>query len=102
MSKSGQSVAITRETAARVAKWLVEKGRPDEAVALRSAWAANGPNDKEGQQLLAEALRVDPSSRIAQMAFERMEGMTGEHAELDAALARFDAAELGRLEADLR
>ena len=102
MSKSGQSVSNSREAATRVAKWLVEKGRPDEAVILLSAWAASGPNDKEGQQLLAEALRVDPSARVAQMAFERMEGMTGEHADLDAAIARYDVAELTRLETELR
>ena len=68
-----------------MAQWLVEKGRPDEAVALLSAWAAKGANDSEGQQLLADALRIDPSSRVAQMAFERMEGMSGDHADLDAA-----------------
>ena len=89
-----------RETAASVAKWLVEKGRPDEAVTLLSAWAAAGPNDSDGQQLLADALRIDPSARIAQMAFERMEGVEGDHTDLEAAIQRFGADELARLERD--
>ena len=91
-----------RAAAASVAQWLVEKNRPDDAVVLLSAWAAAGPNDSEGQQLLADALRIDPSASIAQMAFERMEGMEGEHSELDAAIARFNADELARLEAEMR
>jgi len=81
---------------------LVEKGRPDEAVSLLSAWAAKGANDSEGQHLLAEALRIDPSSRVAQMAFERMEGMSGEHADLDAAISTYSEAELKKLEGEMR
>jgi pSer/pThr/pTyr-binding forkhead associated (FHA) protein len=96
------SIGEIRGAALRVSKWLVDRGRPDEAVALLSAWAANGPNDGEGQQLLAEALRVDPAARIAQMAFERMEGVTGDHAELDGALTRFDPQTVARLEAEMR
>ncbi len=91
-----------RAVALRVAKWLVEKGRPDESVALLAAWAANGPNDAEGQGLLAEALRVDPSARIAQLAFERMEGVPGDHAELDATIARYAAPELAKLETEMK
>jgi hypothetical protein len=90
-----------RALALKVAKWLVEKSRPDEAVALLAAWAASGANDAEGQALLAEALRVDPASRFAQMAFERMEGVAGEHAELDAAIERAPA-ELTKLEAEMK
>ncbi len=96
------SIAETRNAALRVSKWLVDRGQPDEAVALLSAWAANGPNDGEGQQLLAEALRVDPGARIAQMAFERMEGVAGDHAELDNALGRYDQQTVARLEAEMR
>lgn len=84
-----QDVAAVRATALRVAKWLVDKSRPDEAVALLSAWAANGPNDAEGQQLLAEALRIDPSARTAQMAFERMEGIASDQSALEQAIAHF-------------
>jgi hypothetical protein len=91
-----------RATALRVAKWLVEKDRPDEAVGLLAAWAAAGPNDAEGQGLLAEALRVDPAARIAQMAFERMEGVPGEHGELDAHIKHYSADELKKLEAEMK
>ncbi len=71
-------------------------------MTLLAAWAANGPNDSEGQQLLAEALRIDPSARVAQMAFERMEGVEGDHSELIAAIQRFLPDELARLEAEMR
>jgi hypothetical protein len=91
-----------RAVALRVAKWLIEKGRPDEGVALLAAWAANGPNDSEGQELLAEALRVDPSSRLSQMAFERMERVAGDHADLDAAIQRYAEPELAKLEAEMK
>jgi hypothetical protein len=94
-------VSESRGVAARVARLLVQKDRPDEAVALLSAWAARGPNDTAGQGLLAEALRINPAAKAAQQAFERMEGITGTHAELDAAIERFDAAELERLQKSL-
>ncbi len=95
------SLTQQREAAARVAHWLVDKGRSDEAVALLCAWAAT-VNDSEGQQLLAEALRIDPSAKIAQMAFERMEGVSSDQAELDRAIALYHAEELARLEAELK
>ncbi len=91
-----------RAQAARVAKWLVDKNRPDEAVMLLSAWAAAGPNDSEGQQLLAEALRIDPSAHVAQLAFEHMEGVEGDHSELFAAAERFGKEVLDRLDAEMR
>lgn len=95
-------VSTQRATAGRVAKWLVEKERPDEAVGLLCAWAVLGPNDAEGQVLLADALRIDPSVRVAQMAFERMEGIAGDHAELEAVMQQFGPAELERLEAEMK
>ena len=79
-----EAVSEVRASAGRVAKWLVDRGRPDEAVALLAVWASSGPNDGEGQTLLAEALRIDPGARLAQQAFERMEGVAGNHAELEA------------------
>ncbi len=90
-----------RGVAARVARWLVQKERPEDAVELLSAWAARGPNDKAGQGLLAEALRINPAAKAAQQAFERMEGITGAHTELEAALEKFDATELERLQRGL-
>jgi FHA domain-containing protein len=96
-----QNVSENRGVAARVARLLVQKDRPDEAVQLLSAWAARGPNDTAGQGLLAEALRINPAAKAAQQAFERMEGIAGSHAELDAAIERFDSNELERLQKGL-
>jgi hypothetical protein len=96
------NISALRAQAARVAAWLVDKQRPDEAVQLLSAWAANGPSDPEGQQLLAQALRIDPGARIAQLAFERMEGMAGDHAALGEAVARYAPAELAKLDAEMK
>jgi hypothetical protein len=90
-----------RASAARVAKWLLDKGRPDDAVALLAVWAANGPNDPEGQNLLAEALRIDPSSVLAKMAFERMEGVAGDQGSLNDAIARWSPDELQKLEREI-
>jgi len=87
-----------RALAHRVAKLLVEKSRGEEAVAILSAWAASGPNDGPGQELLAEALRLDPGSALAKMAFQRMEGVPGDQALLDQAIATFDAKALGEIE----
>jgi hypothetical protein len=97
-----ESLNETRASALRVAKWLVDRGRPDEAVCMLSAWAASGPNDSQGQELLAEALRIDPSARVAQHAFESMEGIAGGHEELEQACARYNADEIARLEAEMR
>jgi hypothetical protein len=91
-----------RAAASRVAKWFVAKGRTDEAVQVLTAWAVTGPNDLEGQSLLAEALRIDPSAIIAKAAFERMEGIAGEHAELESAIARYTREELARIEAEIK
>jgi hypothetical protein len=87
--------------AGRVAKWLNDKGRGPDAVALLAVWAASGPNDAEGQGLLAEALRIDPSSQLAKLAFERMEGVAGDHAALDEAIARWNSEELRKLEREM-
>jgi len=76
----------------------MDKGRPDDAVAILSVWATNGANDEEGQGLLAEALRIDPSAALAKIAFERMEGIAGDHAPLDAAIAHWSEEELRKLE----
>ncbi len=93
--------AQARAAASRVAKGLLGKGRPDEAVAVLAAWAATGANDPEGQNLLAEALRIDPASQLAKLAFERMEGIAGDHAALETAIARWSLEELARAEREL-
>ncbi len=90
-----------RETAARVTKWLLDKGRRDDAVAVAAVWAARGPNDAAGQKLLAEALRISPGSPIAKAAFERMEGISAASAPLDEAMSRFDDASLEQLEKEM-
>jgi hypothetical protein len=92
------SPSTERASASKVAKWLVDKGRPDDAVALLAVWAANGPNDTAGHDLLAEALRIDPSSRLAKLAFERMEGVPGDQSPLEAAIGRWSVEELRKLE----
>lgn len=94
--------AEPREKASKVAAWLIEKDRPDEAVELLAAWAAGGPNDSDGQALLAEALRIDPSAKIAQQAFERMEGIAGDHSALEQAITSFGLPYLQKLEAEMR
>ncbi len=96
------AVAESREKAGKVATWLIEKGRPDEAVSLLAAWAAACGNDSAGQSLLAEALRVDPSAKLAQQAFERMEGMEGDHAELEQAMVDFGEEYIAKVLAEMR
>jgi pSer/pThr/pTyr-binding forkhead associated (FHA) protein len=93
---------VARSPAARVAKWLVEKGRAPEAVALLSVRAATGNNDKESHELLAEALRIDPASPLAKLAFERMEGIqAGDHEPLEAAIRQWTNEEVARLEREI-
>jgi pSer/pThr/pTyr-binding forkhead associated (FHA) protein len=96
-----QSIPETRDQALRVAKWLVDRSRPDEAVAVLSAWACV-LNDGPGQALLAEALRIDPSAPIAQMTFERMEGISGDHGALDVAMQHYTPEVLAQLEGEMR
>ena len=90
-----------RTAASRVAKGLLKKGRPEDAVAVLAAWAASGPNDPEGQNLLAEALRIDPASVLAKLAFERMEGIVGDHTALEQAIARWSVDETARVDREL-
>ena len=99
---AGDVISEARASASRLAKWLLDKGRPGDAVAVLSAWAANGPNDSEGQHLLAEAFRVDASAAVAKLAFERMEGIKGDHAPLEEAIAKYSPAELERLEKEMK
>ncbi len=91
-----------RERAAKIAAWLIRRQRAQEAVDLLSAWAARGPNDPQAQRLLGDALRVNQAAPIAKMAFERMQGVEGDHALLDEALLRYDENELSRLEREMQ
>jgi hypothetical protein len=92
-----------RVLALRVAKSLRDKGKRDEAVLVLAAWAASGPDDAEGRSLLAEALRIEPKSAVAKMAFERMEGVTaGDQSELDQAIEKYTAEELARIDKERR
>jgi hypothetical protein len=79
----------SRASAGKIAKWLVDRNRLEEAVELLCALAANGANDVAGQQLLAEALRLNAASPLTRMAFERMEGIAGDHGPLDAAIQKY-------------
>src|SRR5580658_8855633 len=90
-----------RAAASRVAKGLLDRGQSAEAVAVLAAWAVSGPNDADGQGLLAEALRIDPASRLAQLAFEHMEGIVGDHALLDQAIAEWSPEAVARLDREL-
>src|SRR5215813_8966850 len=94
---------MSRSSAAKVARWLAGKERRDEAVALLCSWAVNGPNDKEGQDLLAAAFRLDPGSQLAQLAFERMEGIAAkDHGALDDAITRWTPDEIAKLEKQIQ
>src|SRR6185312_7031515 len=93
--------AQARAAASRVAKGMLDKGRPDDAVAVLAVWAANGANDAEGQNLLAEALRIDPASKLAKQAFERMEGIAGDHGALTDAAARWSVEAMEKAEREL-
>ncbi len=96
-----QGASASRASASKVAKWLVDKGRVDDAVSLLSAWAAAGPNDADGQKLLAGALRINPASPLAKAAFARMEGLDGDFGDLDAAMQKWTASEISRLEREM-
>ena len=95
------AVASPRASASKVAKWLVDKGRVDDAVSILSAWAASGPNDADGQKLLAGALRINPASPLAKAAFARMEGLEGDFSQLEAAMQQWTAGELQKLEREM-
>ena len=96
-----QTVSANRQQASKVAKWLVEQARVDEAIAFLCTYAVAGPNDKEGQQLLADAFRINPASPVAKMAFEKMEGV-GQHTELDDLLKAYSPDTLAKFVREMR
>jgi len=95
------TAASPRASASKVAKWLVDKGRVDDAVTVLSVWAASGPNDADGQKLLAGALRINPASPLAKAAFARMEGLDGDFAALEAAMQQWTVDALAKLEREM-
>lgn len=98
---SPSAPANPRETSLKVALWLVERNRVDDAVSILAAWAANGENDPQGQKLLAEALRIKGDSPVAKAAFQYMEGVAGVDPVLAAAVQKWTVEELGKLEAEI-
>jgi hypothetical protein len=90
--------AVQREVCKKVAQWLVARDRRQEAVSILCVGAVSGANDTEGQELLAEALRLQPDSPIAKGAFARMQGVPGDDTALAAALAQFDVAAIEKLD----
>src|SRR5437879_2317147 len=71
-------------------------------MGILCAGAVSGPNDPEGQALLAEALRLDHDALIAKTAFQRMEGLAGEGDQaLDAVIARYSPEEVEKLEKEV-
>ena len=94
---ASMALSETRATALKVARLLVGKARSEEAVELLCAWAVQGPNDAGGQELMAEALRINPAAPVARCAFERMEGVPGDHQVLDSAIQKFTEAEVDAL-----
>ncbi|HEY2367487.1 MAG TPA: hypothetical protein VGH87_13925, partial [Polyangiaceae bacterium] len=70
-------------------------------MSILSAWAASGPNDADGQKLLAGALRINPASPLAKAAFARMEGLEGDFSQLEAAMQQWTAAEIQKLEREM-
>src|SRR5438874_900245 len=100
-TSTSTTTASPRASASKVAKWLVDKGRVDDAVSILSAWAASGPNDADGQKLLAGALRINPASPLAKAAFARMEGLEGDFSQLEAAMQQWTAAEITKLEREM-
>ena len=95
------AAASPRASASKVAKWLVDKGRVDDAVSVLSAWAASGPNDADGQKLLAGALRINPASPLAKAAFARMEGLEGDFGDLERAMQQWTPDALAKLEREM-
>ncbi len=92
------AAAVPRDVALKLANWLAGKERRAEAVELLCVGAVSGANDEEGQKLLGEALRLTPDSPIAKAAFARMEGLAGEHPELDAVIVKYTAEAIEKLE----
>ena len=93
MQNSADSVSTSRESAARVAKWLVEKSRPDEAVALLARGRPPARTTRRASTCWPKrcaSIRAPASRRWRSSAWRAMQG---DHGELDAAIARFPASE---------
>jgi len=90
-------------TALRVARWLVTRGRRDDAVSLLCAWAVRSASDANGakaQMLAAEAARMMPESDLLQDAIVAMQSSSRlvESESLQDAIRRWSDAEVASLE----
>ncbi len=98
---------ISREVVLKIAKWLAARDRREEALAVLCVGALAGANDAEGQGLVAEAFSMAPNAPMAKAAFEMMENLppspetTAGHEALGAALLKYSAEELGKLEKEV-
>jgi len=92
---------IQRDVVRKLARVLTEKERGEEALEILCMGAVSGANDEEGQKLLAEALRLAPNHPLPKAAFERMEGLDGDHARLEETIARWTVEAVSKLEKEL-
>ncbi|MGZ3418723.1 MAG: FHA domain-containing protein [Polyangiales bacterium] len=91
--------AQNREQALKISKWLLARERREEAMAVLCIAAASGPNDEEGQGVIAKAFEIVPDSPLAKAALSRMTGGADgvDQAPLEATLAKFTSEEIEKL-----
>ena len=88
-----------RDQALKVAKLLVEKSKPDEAVAILAAWAANGPNDEKGQSSAGRGSPARPREpRSPRWRSSAWKGYRATTASSNGPIAQFDGKALAELE----
>ncbi|MFO0658354.1 MAG: FHA domain-containing protein [Polyangiaceae bacterium] len=101
MSDPSVDLPAARASAMRVAQILFTKGAKSDAVEVLSVWASV-QNDSEGHKLLAEALRYDPGSPLAQAAFQKMEGVSSDQSVLETARVKWTTDVLAKIENDAK
>ncbi len=98
MSEVGEARAV----AARVAKWLVDGVVPTKPCRCSPRGPRTVRTIARDSSCSPKRCASIPSAQVAQQAFERMEGVPGEHAELDAVIARYGRRSSRKLEAEMR